>query len=107
LVPRCQTLLRGFRCPRRWAGGQQLAVLSRDALERVERRAALVSCHRVNMGESEELVRLRAAGPADLALLRAWDEQPHVVASDPNDDWNWEVELGRNPDWREQLIAEV
>jgi aminoglycoside 6'-N-acetyltransferase len=22
-------------------------------------------------------------------------------------DWGWEVELGRNPDWREQLIAEL
>ena len=36
-----------------------------------------------------------------------WDEQPHVIESDPNDDWNWEVELARDPDWREQLIAEV
>jgi aminoglycoside 6'-N-acetyltransferase len=39
-------------------------------------------------------------------LLRRWDEQPHVVASDPNDDWQWETELGREIDWREQLIAE-
>jgi len=52
-------------------------------------------------------MHLRAATPGDLALLRRWDEQPHVVASDPNDDWEWEIELGRNPDWREQLIAEV
>ena len=29
------------------------------------------------------------------------------MASDPNDDWNWEVELARDPDWREQLIAEL
>ena len=41
------------------------------------------------------------------ALLRHWDEQAHVIASDPNDDWSWEVELGRHPHWREQLIAEV
>jgi aminoglycoside 6'-N-acetyltransferase len=54
-----------------------------------------------------EVIRLRAANQADLALLRRWDEQPHVVASDPNDDWGWEVELARCPDWREQLIAEV
>jgi aminoglycoside 6'-N-acetyltransferase len=53
------------------------------------------------------MVILRPAGPDDLALLRRWDEAPHVVASDPNDDWGWEAELGRNPDWREQLIAEV
>ena len=50
---------------------------------------------------------LRDATLADLALLRAWDEQPHVVDSDPNDDWEWETELLRNPPWREQLIAEV
>jgi aminoglycoside 6'-N-acetyltransferase len=52
-------------------------------------------------------VGLRAASPEDLPLLRHWDEQPHVVASDPNDDWNWEVELRRTPEWREQLIGEV
>lgn len=50
---------------------------------------------------------LRPAGPADLDLLRRWDEEPHVVASDPNDDWGWELELARTPDWREQLIAEA
>ena len=52
-------------------------------------------------------VALRPATIADLPLLRHWDEQPHVVASDPNDDWEWETELARSPDWREQLIAEV
>ena len=30
-----------------------------------------------------------------------------MIASDPNDDWAWEIELHRAPDWREQLIAEV
>ena len=29
-----------------------------------------------------------------------------VVASDPNDDWGWEVELDRTPEWREQFIAQ-
>ncbi|MGH7458656.1 MAG: GNAT family N-acetyltransferase [Longimicrobiaceae bacterium] len=53
------------------------------------------------------MIKLRDATPDDLQLLRHWDEQPHVIASDPNDDWGWEVELGRSPDWREQLIAEV
>jgi aminoglycoside 6'-N-acetyltransferase len=52
-------------------------------------------------------VILRPATSADLELLRGWDEQAHVIASDPNDDWGWEHELGRAPDWREQLIAEV
>lgn len=52
-------------------------------------------------------MELRPATPADLELLRRWDEQPHVIASDPNDDWSWETELNRTPDWREQLIAEL
>jgi aminoglycoside 6'-N-acetyltransferase len=30
-----------------------------------------------------------------------------VVESDPNDDWGWEHELARSPDWREQLVAET
>lgn len=53
------------------------------------------------------MVNLRPATSADLNLLRHWDEQPHVIASDPNDDWHWEVELDRTPDWREQLVAEI
>jgi aminoglycoside 6'-N-acetyltransferase len=52
-------------------------------------------------------VRLRPAGPADRPLLERWDEAPHVLASDPNDDWQWAIELARSPAWREQLIAEV
>ena len=55
----------------------------------------------------EAVIKLRPATPADLKLLQEWDEQAHVIASDPNSDWGWEVELGRNPDWREQLIAEL
>lgn len=53
------------------------------------------------------MIRLRTATIADIALLQHWDEQPHVLESDPNDDWEWETELLRNPDWREQLIAEL
>jgi aminoglycoside 6'-N-acetyltransferase len=52
-------------------------------------------------------VRLRPASISDLARLRDWDEQPQVIAADPNDDWGWEEELGRDVDWREQLIAEA
>lgn len=52
-------------------------------------------------------LRLRPATPADLALLERWDEAPHVVESDPNDDWGWADELARSPDWREQLVAEA
>lgn len=53
------------------------------------------------------MIHLRAATPEDIDVLRHWDEQPHVVESDPNDDWNWEAELARSPAWREQLMAEV
>jgi aminoglycoside 6'-N-acetyltransferase len=52
------------------------------------------------------VIRLRRATLDDAELLHRWDEQPHVVASDPNDEWGWEVELARDPDWREQWIAE-
>lgn len=52
-------------------------------------------------------IALRPATLADLALLRRWDTEPHIIASDPNDDWQWETELHKNPPWREQLIAEV
>lgn len=61
----------------------------------------------IGMSERLQAIRLRPATLADIDLLRHWDEQPHVIESDPNDDWHWEVELGRAPDWREQLIAEV
>lgn len=54
-----------------------------------------------------KMIQLRPATIADLTLLRHWDEQPHVLESDPNDDWEWETELLRDPDWREQLIAEL
>ena len=53
------------------------------------------------------MIRLRPATLEDLPFLRHWDEQPHVIASDPNDDWDWESELLHNPDWREQLVAEL
>ena len=53
------------------------------------------------------MIKFRAATINDLNLLRHWDEQPHTVASDPNDDWGWEIELLRSPEWREQLIAEL
>ena len=52
-------------------------------------------------------MNLRPATPDDLALLRHWDEQPHVIASDPNDDWNRETELSRSPDWRESAVASL
>jgi aminoglycoside 6'-N-acetyltransferase len=63
---------------------------------------------RINRFNVQKIViNLRSATSADLELLRYWDEQPHVISSDPNDNWGWEVELNLTPDWREQLIAEI
>jgi aminoglycoside 6'-N-acetyltransferase len=50
---------------------------------------------------------LRTATLDDIKILHHWDDQQHNIASDPNDDWNWEVELLKNPPWREQLMAEL
>ncbi len=52
-------------------------------------------------------IKFRDATIDDLALLRNWDEQPHVIACDPNDDWEWETDLKIRSEWREQLIAEI
>jgi aminoglycoside 6'-N-acetyltransferase len=51
------------------------------------------------------MIELRPATIEDLELLRYWDTKQHVIDCDPDSDWNWEVELNRNPEWREQLIA--
>lgn len=59
------------------------------------------------MTASHNNIILREATIDDLELLRYWDTQAHTIASDPNDDWNWEEELLRNPAWREQLVAEL
>ncbi|NEQ51440.1 MAG: acetyltransferase [Leptolyngbya sp. SIO3F4] len=53
------------------------------------------------------MITLRSATPNDVKLLRYWDEKPHIIASDPNDDWDWEEELARFPEWCERLIAEL
>jgi len=55
-----------------------------------------------------ESIKLRRADIRDLALLRHWGEQPHVSeAGIDNDEWGWESELEKNPEWRELLIAEL
>jgi aminoglycoside 6'-N-acetyltransferase len=66
-----------------------------------------VTANESGMASRQFVVHLRPATLDDLATLQRWDEQPHVVESDPNDDWGWETELARRPSWREQLIAEV
>ena len=59
------------------------------------------------MKDPYDRIILRQATLADLPLVEHWDKQPHVIDSDPDDDWNWAVELDRFPDWREQLVAEL
>ena len=49
---------------------------------------------------------LRNATLADLELVKYWDTKQHVIDCDPDDDWDWQAELNREPDWREQLVAE-
>lgn len=50
---------------------------------------------------------LRPATSADVAVIRHWNQQPHIIAAKGNEDWGWETELKKALDWREQLIAEV
>ena len=53
------------------------------------------------------MIQLRKANITDLKTLEYWDEQEHVMESDPSDGWNWAVELAIYPEWREQLMAEI
>lgn len=53
------------------------------------------------------MITLRTATLDDLELIRRWDDEPHVIDSDPSTgDWDWARELQFFPTWREQLIAE-
>ena len=53
------------------------------------------------------MIKLRPATINDLELVKYWDTKQHVIDCDPDDEWNWEIELIRNPEWREQLVAEL
>lgn len=59
------------------------------------------------MASASPAIRLRQATLDDVKILQKWDEEPHVLDADPNDDWNWQVELQHQPDWRAQLMAEL
>ena len=52
-------------------------------------------------------LELRPATLDDLDLLKSWDNKPHVIASNPNDPWDWENDLKNNAPWREPFIAEI
>lgn len=53
------------------------------------------------------MIQLRRATYNDLTILLHWDDQPHVIAANPNDKWDWELELQQDSEGREQLIAEI
>ena len=53
------------------------------------------------------MITLRNATIDDFELVTYWDTKQHVIDCDPEDDWNWEFELARNPVWREQLVTEL
>lgn len=52
-------------------------------------------------------ITFRNATLKDLPILQHWDQQPHVIACDPDDEWEWEKELPMTVTWREQLVAEL
>ena len=51
-------------------------------------------------------MHLRTANLADVELLRRWDTAPHVLESDPNDEWDYEADIAPQVEWRESFIAE-
>lgn len=51
-------------------------------------------------------IRLRKALPADRDLLERWQRRPHLIEAGIGGDWGWQAELARDPEWREQLIAD-
>ncbi|BDX05769.1 GNAT family N-acetyltransferase [Planctobacterium marinum] len=52
-------------------------------------------------------MQLRTATLDDLETLQWWHQQAHVVDAGSDVNYNWERELSRQPEWREQLMAEV
>lgn len=59
------------------------------------------------MDQLSQIITLRTASIDDLHILEYWDQQQHVIDSDPHDDWEWATELPKQVSWREQLIAEL
>lgn len=55
------------------------------------------------------MIELRSMCTDDVALIETWDADPAVHAAlggRAMDWWDWDAELGRDPAWRELLIAE-
>ncbi|MCI5048335.1 MAG: acetyltransferase [Aquisalinus sp.] len=43
----------------------------------------------------------------DIPLLERWEEAPHMVEAMPDFEWDYAEDFQHDPDWRDQLIAEV
>ncbi len=52
-------------------------------------------------------ITLRKANLSDLRLLQYWDQQQHVIDSNPGGGWDWETELNQNCDWCIPYISEM
>ncbi|RMF11185.1 MAG: GNAT family N-acetyltransferase [Alphaproteobacteria bacterium] len=54
------------------------------------------------------MIGLRRATPLDRAMLEYWDTKAHVASATGSDGGSdWAVELGRDVDWCQSLIAEA
>ncbi len=52
-------------------------------------------------------VLFRKATLDDVPLLERWEEAPHMVEAMPDFEWDYAEDFQQDPDWRDQLIAEV
>lgn len=53
-------------------------------------------------------VQLRRATLSDIPVLEYWDTKDHVIAATGDDgDMDWHIEISRNVQWQQILIAEL
>lgn len=52
------------------------------------------------------MIAFREATSSDIPLLKHWDQQSHVIASDP-EEWDWEDDFRRNDPAVQKYIAEL
>ena len=50
------------------------------------------------------VLTFRDAVISDAPILRHWDTLDHVIDSDPDDEWDWELELAKVVNWRVQWM---
>lgn len=54
-----------------------------------------------------ERISLRAATADDIVLLEHWDKQPHVIAANGAEPWDWQQDFRTPSEWREVFIAQL